>query len=125
MPPGNGQDSHALQRSVAQVPAAARSTLEIPTTGYDRSVFLGLGLTNEIAPASMYLKLAATHQPVTFRTDPIGNIETMRAAFPKSLTFVRNLVQPQKRRHPPRGQILQCRNKRYEFEPKTYLELCN
>ena len=72
--------------------------LEIPTTGYDRPVFLGQGLTDEMVPAPLALKLAAelaaNRQPVTFRTYPNGHIETMRAALPESLSFVRNLFQP-------------------------------
>ena len=78
--------------------AAARGMLEIPTTGYDRPVFLGQGLTDEMVPAPLALKLAAelaaNRQPVTFRTYPTGHIETMRAALPESLSFVRNLFQP-------------------------------
>lgn len=78
--------------------AAARGMLEIPTTGYDRPVFLGQGLTDEMVPAPLALKLAAelaaNRQPVTFRTYPTGHIETMRAALPESLSFVRNLFGP-------------------------------
>ncbi|MEV3974746.1 lipase family protein [Streptomyces sp. NPDC050698] len=78
--------------------AAARGMLEIPTTGYDRPVFLGQGLTDEMVPAPLALKLAAelaaNRQPVTFRTYPTGHIETMRAALPESLSFASNLFQP-------------------------------
>ncbi|CAM3122675.1 lipase family protein [Prescottella defluvii] len=75
--------------------AATRGMLEIPTSGYDRPVFLGQGLADEMVPAPLALKLAtelaANHQPVTFRTYPTGHIETMRAALPESLSFVRTL----------------------------------
>ncbi|MDV6271380.1 hypothetical protein [Rhodococcus globerulus] len=47
--------------------AAARSMLEIPTTGYDRPVFLGQGLADEMVPAPLALKLAANLQPVELR----------------------------------------------------------
>ncbi|QBJ94797.1 lipase [Rhodococcus sp. ABRD24] len=74
---------------------AARQMLEIPTTGYDRPVFLGQGLTDEMVPAPLALKLAAelaaNRQPVTFRTYPTGHLETMRAALPESQSFVRSL----------------------------------
>ncbi|WP_410055718.1 hypothetical protein [Rhodococcus sp. WS1] len=74
--------------------AAARGMLEIPTTGYDRQVFLGQGLTDEMMPAPLALKLAANRQPVTFRTYPTGHIETMRAALPESLSFASNFFEP-------------------------------
>ncbi len=75
--------------------AAVRDMLEVPTTGYDRPVFLGQGLTDDIVPAPLVLKLAAelaaNRQPVTFRTYPTGHLETMRASLPETTAFVRDL----------------------------------
>lgn len=75
--------------------AAVRDMLEVPTTGYDRPVFLGQGLTDDIVPAPLALKLAAelaaNRQPVTFRTYPTGHLETMRASLPETTAFVRDL----------------------------------
>lgn len=75
--------------------AAVRAMLEVPTSGYDRPVFLGQGLTDDIVPAPLALKLAAelaaNRQPVTFRTYPTGHLETMRASLPETTAFVRDL----------------------------------
>lgn len=75
--------------------AAVRDMLEVPTSGYDRPVFLGQGLTDDIVPAPLALKLAAElaadRQPVTFRTYPTGHLETMRASLPETTAFVRDL----------------------------------
>lgn len=75
--------------------AALRDMLGVPTAGYDRPVFLGQGLTDEMVPAPLALKLAAdlaaNRQPVTFRTYPTGHLETMRAALPETTAFVRGL----------------------------------
>ncbi|NKS72350.1 lipase [Rhodococcus hoagii] len=75
--------------------AAVRDMLEVPTSGYDRPVFLGQGLTDDIVPAPLALKLAAelaaNRQPVTFRTYPTGHLETMRASLPETTAFVRDL----------------------------------
>ncbi|PTR32314.1 secretory lipase [Rhodococcus sp. OK519] len=78
--------------------AAVRNMLEVPTSGYDRPVFLGQGLTDEMVPAPLALKLAADlavqRQPVTFRTYPTGHLETMRASLPDATAFVRGLFAP-------------------------------
>ena len=75
--------------------SAIRGMLGVPTSGYDRPVFLGQGLTDDVVPAPLALKLAgdlaANHQPVTFRTYPTGHLETMRAALPETTAFVRGL----------------------------------
>ncbi|MCA1006874.1 lipase family protein [Rhodococcus hoagii] len=75
--------------------AAVRDMLEVPTAGYDRPVFLGQGLTDDMVPAPLALKLAAdlaaNRQPVTFRTYPTGHLETMRASLPDTTSFVRDL----------------------------------
>lgn len=74
---------------------AVRGMLEVPTTGYDRPVFLGQGLTDDMVPAPLALKLAAdlaaNRQPVTFRTYPTGHLETMRSSLPDTTAFVRDL----------------------------------
>ncbi|MDH6679470.1 pimeloyl-ACP methyl ester carboxylesterase [Rhodococcus sp. LBL1] len=75
--------------------AALRDMLEVPTAGYDRPVFLGQGLTDEVVPAPLALKLAAdlaaNHQPVTFHTYPTGHLDTMFASLPETTAFVRGL----------------------------------
>ncbi|GAB2641301.1 prolyl oligopeptidase family serine peptidase [Prescottella soli] len=80
------------------VQVVLRDTLGVPTVGYDRPVFLGQGLTDEIVPAPLALKLAAdlaaNHQPVTFRTYPTGHLDTMRASLPETTAFVRGLFGP-------------------------------
>ncbi|WP_430332843.1 lipase family protein [Rhodococcus sp. ACT016] len=74
---------------------AIREMLGVPTTGYDRPVFLGQGLTDDVVPAPLALKLAAdlavNRQPVTFRTYPTGHLQTMLAALPDTTPFVRGL----------------------------------
>ncbi|RVW09103.1 lipase [Prescottella agglutinans] len=75
--------------------AALRDMLGVPTAGYDRPVFLGQGLTDEMVPAPLALKLAAdlatNRQPVTFRTYPTGHLQTMLASLPDTTPFVRGL----------------------------------
>lgn len=75
--------------------SAVRGMLEVPTTGYDQPVFLGQGMTDDIVPAPLALKLAGelatNRQPVTFRTYPTGHLETMRASLPDTTAFVRDL----------------------------------
>ncbi|MCL2534574.1 MAG: lipase family protein [Nocardiaceae bacterium] len=75
--------------------SALRDMLGVPTSGYDRPVFLGQGLTDDVVPAPLTFKLAAdlaaSHQPVTFRTYPTGHLETMIASLPDTTPFVRGL----------------------------------
>lgn len=75
--------------------AAVRDMLEVPLSGYDRPVFLGQGLTDDMVPAPLALKLAAElaahRQPVTFRIYPTGHLETMRASLPETTVFVGEL----------------------------------
>lgn len=75
--------------------AALRDMLEVPTSGYDRPVLLGQGLTDEMVPAPLALELAAelgvNRQPVTFRMYPTDHIGTMRASLPDATAFVRGL----------------------------------
>ncbi|MFC9518420.1 lipase family protein [Nocardiaceae bacterium NPDC056970] len=75
--------------------SAVRGMLEVPTAGYDRPVFLGQGMTDDMVPAPLALKLAAdlaaNRQPVTFRTYPTGHLETMRSSLPDTTAFVRVL----------------------------------
>ncbi|QCQ91439.1 lipase family protein [Rhodococcus sp. SGAir0479] len=74
---------------------ALREMLEVPTTGYERPMLLGQGLTDEMVPAPLAAKLAteltAQRQPVTLRTYPTDHIQTMRASLPDASAFVRAL----------------------------------
>lgn len=74
---------------------AVRQSLHVPASGYDRPVFLGQGLLDTMVPAPFALTLAAemavNRQDMVFRTYPAGHIETMLAAQPEAMNFVRGL----------------------------------
>ncbi|MEE2031868.1 lipase family protein [Rhodococcus sp. CC-R104] len=76
--------------------AAFADYLGVPTTGYDRPLFIGQGLRDSMVPPPLAFKLAADlwaggAQP-QFRTYPTGHSETMFASLPDSTPFVSGLV---------------------------------
>ncbi|WP_435531037.1 lipase family protein [Rhodococcus spelaei] len=78
-----------------QVRSALRDYLAVPTTGYDRPVFVGHGLTDQTVPfplgAKLALDLQVAGQPVTFRPYPGNHGDSVFQALPDTSTFVRSL----------------------------------
>ncbi|NLE78353.1 MAG: lipase [Rhodococcus sp.] len=71
---------------------AITNYLAVPTTGYDRPLFLGQGLTDTVVPAPLSFALApqllAGGADVTYRTYPTDHNGTMAASLPDSTPFV-------------------------------------
>lgn len=88
-----------LSRSVdtPALRALADRRLAIPTSGYDRPIFLGQGLIDTMVPAVLTAKLVAdltaNRVDFTFRTYPTGHVPTMFAALPDSTPFVARLLE--------------------------------
>ncbi len=87
-----------LTRPLAAIPGFATTVVDylaMPTTGFDRPLFLGHGLLDLDVPvpatAAYVATLALTGQPVTFRTYPTDHRGTMSAALKDSLPFVARL----------------------------------
>ncbi|MFE3291276.1 lipase family protein [Rhodococcus sp. NPDC059234] len=78
-----------------QIRSALRDYLAVPTTGYDRPVFIGHGLTDQTVPfplgAKLALDLQMAGQPVTFRTYPGNHGGSPFQALPDTTAFVRSL----------------------------------
>jgi pimeloyl-ACP methyl ester carboxylesterase len=74
---------------------ALRDYLSVPTTGYDRPVFIGQGLRDQTVPFPFATKLAldmqAAGQPVTFRTYDAFHGSSIEASLPDTTAFVRSL----------------------------------
>lgn len=72
---------------------ALRQTLGVPVTGYNRPLFIGQGLFDQVVPAPFALKLtadlAANHQNFLFKLYPTGHLGTMAASLPDTTPFVR------------------------------------
>jgi hypothetical protein len=72
---------------------AIRGTLGVPVRGYDRPLFIGQGLLDDIVPAAFSWKLtadlAANGQSFVYRTYPTGHLQTMPASLPDTTPFVR------------------------------------
>ncbi|MFD4179895.1 lipase family protein [Rhodococcus sp. NPDC058514] len=74
---------------------AIRDYLAVPTTGYDRPVFVGHGMTDQTVPfplgAKLALDLQLSGQPVTFRAYPGNHSTSIADALPDTTAFVRSL----------------------------------
>ncbi|MFC7450836.1 lipase family protein [Rhodococcus daqingensis] len=75
--------------------SALRDYLAVPTTGYDRPVFIGHGLRDQTVPYPLGAKLAAdlqlAGQPVTFRSYDAFHGSSVFEALPDTTAFVRSL----------------------------------
>ena len=78
------------------VVAAIRRMLAIPTSGYDRPIFIGQGLTDTDVPAPLTAKFAAELMlngvNLVFRMYPRAHIETVTDSLPDTTAFVRQLL---------------------------------
>ncbi|GAA2787259.1 prolyl oligopeptidase family serine peptidase [Saccharopolyspora taberi] len=74
---------------------AMGAAFDVPTTGYDRPVFIGQGDSDKVVPAFLTKRLVddleAAGQPYTYRTYPADHMDTVPASLPDSLDFVRRL----------------------------------
>jgi Secretory lipase len=73
--------------------AALTEYLAVPTTGYDRSLFIAQGLLDTVVPAPLSFKLIADLRlasvDATYMTYPTNHDGTMAASLPDSTPFVR------------------------------------
>ncbi|MCL2536641.1 MAG: S9 family peptidase, partial [Nocardiaceae bacterium] len=73
--------------------AAMTEYLAVPTTGYDRSLFIAQGLLDTVVPAPLSFKLIADMRlagvDATYMTYPTNHDGTMAASLPDSTPFVR------------------------------------
>ncbi len=78
------------------VVAAIHRMLEIPTSGYDRPIFIGQGITDADVPAPLTAKLVAelllNRVNVEFRLYPRAHLETVADSLPDTTAFVRQLL---------------------------------
>lgn len=76
--------------------SALRDYLAVPTTGYDRPLFVGHGLPDTTVPYPLGAKLAAdlalNGQDVTFRTYPGEHRESAFESLPDATAFARALI---------------------------------
>ncbi|MDG3014773.1 lipase family protein [Speluncibacter jeojiensis] len=76
--------------------ALAARLLAIPTSGYDRPIFLGQGLIDTMVPAVLTAKLvadlAANRVDFTLHAYPTGHVQTVAAALPDTTPFVARLL---------------------------------
>lgn len=67
----------------------------VPTSGYDRPLFIGQGLTDIDVPApsafSLVAALTANGEPVTFKTYPTDHSGTLVDSQADTIPFVRGL----------------------------------
>ncbi|AOW92813.1 lipase [Rhodococcus sp. WMMA185] len=79
------------------IQAALQRSLAVPVTGYDRPLFIGQGLFDDMVPAvfafALTSELAAAGQNFVFRTYPDGHLGTMEASLPETTEFVRAAFQ--------------------------------
>ncbi|MFD4368110.1 lipase family protein [Rhodococcus sp. NPDC058521] len=72
--------------------SAITDYLAVPTTGYDRPMFIGQGLTDTVVPAPLSFalvpQLLAGGASVDYRTYPTDHNGTMAASLPDSTPFV-------------------------------------
>lgn len=75
--------------------AALADYMGVPTRGYDRPLFLGQGLRDQVVPAPLSFKLVADlwsgGTNVDYRTYPNGHSETMFDALPATTPFAATL----------------------------------
>ncbi|SEL64269.1 lipase family protein [Rhodococcus maanshanensis] len=78
-----------------RIRSALRDYLAVPTTGYDRPVFIGQGLRDQTVPFPLSTKLAAdmqlAGQPVTYRSYDAFHGSSVFEALPDTTAFVRSL----------------------------------
>ncbi|MEV0948798.1 lipase family protein [Rhodococcus sp. NPDC049939] len=74
--------------------ATLQRSLAVPVTGYDRPLFIGHGLFDEMVPVvftfALTSELTAAGQNFVFRTYPTTHVATMYAALPDATEFVRS-----------------------------------
>lgn len=87
-----------FSRPLAQIPnvyGLLNDYMGVPTSGYDRPVFIGQGLRDVDVPAPSALSLAAAMtangEPLTFRTYPGDHSQTFRDSQPDAIAFVDRL----------------------------------
>lgn len=87
-----------FSRPLAQVPdlyGVLNGYMGVPTSGYDRPVFIGQGLADVDVPAPSALTLAAAMtangEPLTFRTYPGDHSAAFRDSQPDAIAFVNGL----------------------------------
>ncbi|WP_018161187.1 lipase family protein [Smaragdicoccus niigatensis] len=82
-----------LKKDALPLREAMKQYLEVPTTGYDRPIFIGQGLLDTVVPAPLTAKLVtemtASGQPVTYKTYPTDHSGTMAASLVDSTPFVK------------------------------------
>ncbi|MEV0948797.1 lipase family protein [Rhodococcus sp. NPDC049939] len=76
------------------IQAALQRSLAVPVTGYDRPLFIGQGLFDDMVPAvftfALVSELTAAGQNFVFRTYPDGHLGAMYASLPDTTEFVRS-----------------------------------
>lgn len=84
-----------FSRPLSQIPdfyGLLTDYMGVPTSGYDRPVFIGQGLRDLDVPAPSAFSLAAAMtaagEPLTFRTYPGGHSEAFRDSQPDAMAFV-------------------------------------
>ncbi len=77
------------------VVAAIRRMQEVPTSGYDRPIFIGQGVADVVVPAPLTAKLvtdlALNRVDFVFRPYPRGHDQTMADSLPDTTPFVKQL----------------------------------
>ncbi|QBJ95084.1 lipase [Rhodococcus sp. ABRD24] len=87
-----------LSRPLGDEPfrSALTAYLGVPTTGYDRPMFLGQGLLDTVVPAPLSFKLIVDLRlggtDATYLNYPTDHSGTMAASLPDSTPFVRRLL---------------------------------
>ncbi|WP_026361563.1 lipase family protein [Amycolatopsis nigrescens] len=78
---------------------------DVPTTGYDRPVFIAQGTEDKTVYPFLTQRLvddlAANQQPHTYRSYPADHSGTLAAALPDTTQFVRELFTPAAQHSPP------------------------
>jgi hypothetical protein len=86
------------RRPDSRVLDAVRDMLAIPTRGYDRPLFIGQGLFDDIVPTPLTLKLVAdltaNGQQFTFIPYPAGHVETVWTSLPDATRFAHQHLPP-------------------------------
>ncbi|RVW02669.1 lipase family protein [Rhodococcus xishaensis] len=96
---GNVTIGQLLSRPLADpaMQAALQHSVAVPVTGYDRPLFIGQGLFDDVVPAGftfvLVSELTAAGQDFVFRTYPDGHLTTMPASLPDTTEFVRSAFQ--------------------------------
>ncbi|MGU3432090.1 lipase family protein [Actinomycetes bacterium M1A6_2h] len=78
--------------------ALLNAYMGVPTSGYDRPIFIGQGAADLDVPApsalSLLAQLTANNVPVTFKMYPNDHIGTGLAAQPDAIAFVNSVMSP-------------------------------